>query len=96
MDRVHGPGSWVHGIGTHLGSSNPRSTIRILCTKRVSTHLILVIRARSDDGAVGSDRGRRGLALTAAHHSRAWWLTGVRVSSSHGGRFPMRLAPTGS
>jgi hypothetical protein len=65
MDRVHGPGSRVHDMGTHLGSSNPRSTIRILCTKRVSTHLILVVRARSDGRAVGSDRGWRAMA---EHH----------------------------
>jgi hypothetical protein len=56
MDRVHGPGSWVHGIGTHIGSSNPRSTIRILCSERLSTHLISAVRARSDGGAVGFGR----------------------------------------
>jgi hypothetical protein len=60
MDRVHGPGSRVHGIGTHLGSSNPRSTLRILCSERVSPHLISVVRARSDGGAVGFGRWRRG------------------------------------
>jgi hypothetical protein len=57
MERVHGPGSQVHDIGTHLGSSNPRSMIWILCTERVSTHLILVVWARLDGGAVGSGRG---------------------------------------
>jgi hypothetical protein len=96
MDRVHGPGSRVHGIGTHSGLSNPRSTIRILYTERVSTHLISVVRARSDDGAVGSGRRRRGLALTATRHGRAWRLTRVQVFLSHGARFPMRFAPTGS
>jgi hypothetical protein len=60
MDRVHGPSSRVHGIGTHLGSSNPRSTLRILCSERVSPHLISVVRARSDGGAVGFGRWRRG------------------------------------
>jgi hypothetical protein len=44
----------------------------------------------------GSDRGRRGLALAAVHHGRAWQLAGVRVFSSYGGWFPMRFAPTGS
>jgi hypothetical protein len=44
----------------------------------------------------GSGRGRRRLALTAAHHGRAWRLTGVQVFSSYGGRFLMRFAPTGS
>jgi hypothetical protein len=87
MDRIHGPDSRVHGIGTHLGSSNLRSMIRILCTERVSTHLILVVRARSDGGAVGSGRGRCGLALMVARHGRAWRLTRFHVFSSHGGRF---------
>jgi hypothetical protein len=96
MDRVHGPDSWVHGIGTHLGSSNLRSMIRILCSERVSTHLILVVQARSDGGVVGSGRGRRGLTLTAARHSRPWRPTSVLVFLSHDGRFPMRFAPTGS
>jgi hypothetical protein len=96
MDRVHGLGSWVHGIGTHLGSSNPRSMIRIFCTERVSTHLILVILARSDGGTVGFGQGRRGLTLTVACLGRAWWLAGVWVFSSHGGRFPMRFSPMGS
>jgi hypothetical protein len=70
--------------------------IRILCTERVSTHLILVVRARSDGRVVGSGRGQRGLTLTAARHGRAWRLIGVRVFSSHGGWFLMRFAPTGS
>jgi hypothetical protein len=96
MDRVHGPGSRVHSIGSYLGSSNPRSTIQILCTKRVSTHLILIVRARSDSGAVGSGQGQRGLMLTPARHGRAWQLTGVQVFSSHGGGFLMWFAPTGS
>jgi hypothetical protein len=96
MDWVHGPGSRVHGIGTHLGLSNPRSTIQSLCTERVSTHLILVIWTRSDGGAVGSDQERCGLVLTAACHGRASRLAGVRVFLSHGGRFPMRFIPTGS
>jgi hypothetical protein len=29
-------------------------------------------------------------------HGRAWWLAGVRVFSSYGGRFSMRFAPIGS
>jgi hypothetical protein len=64
MDRVHGPDSWVHGIGTHLGSSNPRSMIWILCSERASTHLISIVRARSDDGVVGFGRWRRGRTHT--------------------------------
>jgi hypothetical protein len=44
--------------------------------------------------AAGSGRGRRRLALAAAHHGRAWRLTGVRVFSSYGGRFSIRFAPT--
>jgi hypothetical protein len=47
-------------------------------------------------GAAGSGRGQRGLALTVAHHGRAWRLFRVQVFSSHGGRFPMKFAPTGS
>jgi hypothetical protein len=64
MDQVHGLDSRVYGIGTHLGSSNPRSTIRILCSERVSTHLISVVRARSDDGVVGFSRWWRGRTHT--------------------------------
>jgi hypothetical protein len=46
----------------------------------------------------GSDRGRLrlALALAAARHDRAWWLTGVRVFSSYDGQFLIRFAPTGS
>jgi hypothetical protein len=46
--------------------------------------------------AAGSSRGRRELALAAARHGQARWLTGVLVFSSYGGQFPMRFAPTGS
>jgi hypothetical protein len=46
--------------------------------------------------AAGSSWGQRGLALAAACHGRARWLTGVRVFSSYCGRFSMRFAPTGS
>jgi hypothetical protein len=67
MDGVHGPGSRVHGIGTYIGSSNPRSTIQILCSEMVSTHLISTVWARSDRGAVGSGRG--------CVDSRSWWRT---------------------
>jgi hypothetical protein len=70
MDWVHGPGSRVHGIGTHLGSSNSRSTIRILCSERVSTHLISIVRARSDSGAVGFSRWRCGRTHTAVAPSQ--------------------------
>jgi hypothetical protein len=66
MDRVHGPGSRVHDVGTLLGSSNPRSTIRILCSERVSTHLISVVRARSDGGAASFGWWRRGCTHTTA------------------------------
>jgi hypothetical protein len=34
--------------------------------------------------------------LTAARHGPAQRLAGVRVFSTHGGRFLMRFAPTGS
>jgi hypothetical protein len=47
-------------------------------------------------GVAGSGQGRRGLALTVAHHGRARRLIGVQVFLSHGGQFPMRFAPTGS
>jgi hypothetical protein len=47
-------------------------------------------------GAAGSIRRWCGLALTAVRHGRAWRLAGVQVFSSHGGRFPMRFAPTGA
>jgi hypothetical protein len=66
MDRVHGPSSRVHCIGTLLGSSNPRSMIRILCSGRVSTHLISVVRARSDGEVVGPGRWWCGRTHTAA------------------------------
>jgi hypothetical protein len=46
--------------------------------------------------AAGSGRGWRRLALAAARHGRARWLTRVRVFSSFGGRFLIRFAPTGS
>jgi hypothetical protein len=58
--------------------------------------LIFDVRIRSDGGAVGSSRGRRRLALTVVRHGRAWRLIGVWVFSSHGGRFQMMFAPTGS
>jgi hypothetical protein len=83
MDRIHGPGSRVHGIGTHLGSSNSRSTIRILCSERVSTHLISTVWERSDGGAVGSGRWRRERTHTAvapSEHARE----GSRRSSGEG------------
>jgi hypothetical protein len=64
MDRVYRLDSQVHGIRTHLGSSNPRSVIQILCSERVSTHLISAVRARSDGGAVGSGQWRRGRTHT--------------------------------
>jgi hypothetical protein len=45
---------------------------------------------------VAPANGGSELALTLARHGRAWRLTKVRVFSSHGGRLPMRFAPTGS
>jgi hypothetical protein len=46
--------------------------------------------------AAGSGRVRCPLPLAAAHRGRAWWLTGVGVFLSYGGRFLMRFAPMGS
>jgi hypothetical protein len=46
--------------------------------------------------AASSGRGRRRLALMAAHRGRVRWLSGVWVFSSYGGRFLIRFAPTGS
>jgi hypothetical protein len=80
MDRVHGPGSWVHGIGTHLGSSNPRSMIRILCTERVSTHLILVVWARSNGGRLAPAGDGAGL--------RSW----QRAMAERGGSLEFRFS----
>jgi hypothetical protein len=52
--------------------------------------------AGSTAEVAGFGRERRRLALTAVHHGRAQWLTGVRVFLSYGGRFLIRFAPTGS
>jgi hypothetical protein len=46
----------------------------------VSRFLISAVRARSDGGAVGSDRGWHRLTLTAACHGRAWQFARVQVS----------------
>jgi hypothetical protein len=95
MDGVHGPGSRVHGIGTYIGSSNPRSTIQILCSEMVSTHLISAVWARSDGGAVSFDRWRRGRTHTAAAPSEiagegsGWcseeWISSLSVLKWTGG-----------
>jgi hypothetical protein len=96
MDRVHAAGSWVHGPSLnedHLsGDLRSRSKGR----RGIFFDLIMATQARSDGGGFGSDRWRRGRALTVVRHGQAWRLTGVRVFSSHVGRFPMRFAPMGS
>jgi hypothetical protein len=44
----------------------------------------------------GSGRGRHRLALAVVRRGEARRLAGVRVFSSFGGRFSIRIAPTGS
>jgi hypothetical protein len=78
------------------GSLILSSTAQIKSSEGVYQLLISAVRARLDGGAVGSDRGRPGLVLTAVRRGRAWRLIGVQVFSSHGGQFLMRFAPTGS
>jgi hypothetical protein len=46
--------------------------------------------------AAGSNRGRRRLTLTVAHHDRAWRLAGVQVFFSYSGRVSIRFASMGS
>jgi hypothetical protein len=46
--------------------------------------------------AAGFGRGWHRLALAAVHHGRVRRLVGVRVFSSHGGRFLIRFDSTGS
>jgi hypothetical protein len=81
MDQFHGPSSWVYGIGIHLGSSNPRSTIRILYCERVCSNLISAVRARSDGWAFGSSRWRCGRMHMAAAPLELAWEGSGRCSS---------------
>jgi hypothetical protein len=72
------------------------STTQIEPSKSVSRLLIPAVHHRSDGRGGWLRSGRRGLVLAAACHGRARQLTEVRVFSSYGGRFSMRVAPTGS
>jgi hypothetical protein len=81
MDRVYTGGSWVHGIGIHLGSFNSRSTIQILWSKRVFTNLISATRARSDGGGSVSAGGGAGARTRRRLH---WWAE-LANHSSYGG-----------
>jgi hypothetical protein len=76
MDWVHGPSSRVHGLGTHLGSSNLRSTIRILCKGIYPSNL-------GRTGKIGRRGGwlRSGAAWAHAHGGAAWPSVAAHRSS---------------
>jgi hypothetical protein len=71
-------------------------TARIKPSEPLSRLLILAFHHRYDGWGDWLRPGRCRLALTVVHHILARRLTGVRVFVSHGGRFPMRFAPTRS
>jgi hypothetical protein len=85
-----GPPASAHGSTDFIKrrSLATGSTARIKPSELLSRFLISVVDHRSN--------GWGGWLRPVARHSRAQRLTGVWVFSSHGGRFPMRFAPTGS